>query len=36
MIVYVGMSKPKHYLNKVRMGNTRNKILKKPIPYNPT
>ena len=35
MIAYVGMSKPKKYVNKVGMGNSRNK-LNKPIPYNPT
>ena len=28
MIGYVGMSKPKKYVNKVGMGNSRNKIIK--------
>ena len=35
MIVYAGMSRSIKYVNKVGMGNSRNKI-NKLIPYNPT
>ena len=36
MMEYVGMSKPKKYVNKVSAWVTAGTKLNKPIPYNPT